>query len=112
MSNKRTSEIKINVDLDINSVPERIVWSASEGAESEECKAIVLSVWDGKAANTLRIDLWTKEMQVDEMKYFVHQTILTLADSFEKATGEDKMALTMRDFCEYFAEKMALKNQG
>jgi len=112
MSKGRTSEIKINVELDVNSVPERILWTATEGAQSEECKAVVLSVWDGKTANTLRIDLWNKDMQVDEMKYFVHQTILTLADSFEKATGEDKMAMTMRDFCDYFAEKMGLKGQG
>jgi gliding motility-associated protein GldC len=57
----------------------------------------------------LRIDLWNKEMEVDEMKRFVHQTILTLADSFEKATGEKKMADTMRDFCEYYAEKLEIK---
>jgi hypothetical protein len=51
-------------------------------------------------------------MEVDEMKYFVHQTILTLADSFERATGEDRMAATMRDFCEYYAEKLNLKGPG
>jgi gliding motility-associated protein GldC len=48
-------------------------------------------------------------MEVDEMKRFIHQTILTLADSFEKATGEKKMADTMRDFCEYYAEKLEIK---
>jgi gliding motility-associated protein GldC len=66
-------------------------------------------VWDKDERNTLRIDLWNKEMEVDEMKRFVHQTILTLADSFEKATGEKKMADTMRDFCEYYAEKLEIK---
>jgi gliding motility-associated protein GldC len=50
-----------------------------------EAKAMILSVWDKDEQNAMRIDLWTKEMQVDEMKQFVHQTILTLADSFEKA---------------------------
>ena len=49
-----------------------------------------------------------KEMKVDEMKQFVHQTMVTLADSFERSTGEDKMAMAMRDFCDYFAEKMNL----
>ena len=56
----------------------------------------------------MKIDLWTKEMKVDEMKKFFHQTFLALADTFERATGEDKMAGDMRDFCEYFAEKMKL----
>jgi gliding motility-associated protein GldC len=56
----------------------------------------------------MRIDLWTKEMQVEEMTFFVHQTLLTLSDSFEKATGDARMAATMRDFCDYYAEKMKI----
>ena len=28
--------------------------------EQEEAKAMLLSVWDSKAKETLRIDLWTK----------------------------------------------------
>jgi len=56
----------------------------------------------------MRIDLWTKEMTVDEMKFFVHQTLLTLSDSFERSTGDTRMAATMKDFCEYYAEKMNL----
>jgi len=108
----KSSDILIQVGLDENNVPEHIQWKASDQAAVAEAKAIILSVWDKNEGNTLRIDLWTKEMEVDEMKYFVHQTILTLADSFEKATGEDKMAATMRDFCEYYAEKLNLKGPG
>ena len=48
---------------------------------------VILALWEKDAANTARIDLWTKDMQVDEMKQFVHQTILTLADSFQKANN-------------------------
>jgi gliding motility-associated protein GldC len=104
----KSSEIKFQIELDDNKVPERIHWEASEAGIHAEAKALILSVWDKKEQNTLRIDLWTKEMQVDEMKQFVHQTILTLADNFEKSTGEKPMADTMRDFCGYFAEKMKL----
>jgi gliding motility-associated protein GldC len=107
-SRMKSSEIKFQIDLDENKVPERIHWEASEAGINAEAKAMILSVWDKKEQNTLRIDLWTKEMQVDEMKQFVHQTILTLADNFEKSTGEKIMAETMRDFCGYFAEKMNL----
>jgi gliding motility-associated protein GldC len=67
---------------------------------------MILSVWDKAESNTMRIDLWTKDMQVEEMKFFVHQTLLTLSDSFEKATGDARMSATMRDFCDYYAEKM------
>ena len=42
------------------------------------------------------------------MKAFFHHTFLSLTDTFERATGEDKMAGDMRDFCKYFAEKMKL----
>jgi gliding motility-associated protein GldC len=105
----KTEQIKIDISLDENNVPEKLQWSASENHKHAEAKAMILSVWDKDEQNAMRIDLWTKEMQVDEMKQFVHQTILTLADSFEKATNEKKMADTMRDFCEYYAEKMNIK---
>jgi gliding motility-associated protein GldC len=105
----KKSEIKFEIELDENNVPERIVWNASDNKASAEAKAVILSVWDAQEQNTLRIDLWNKEMQVDEMKQFVHQTILTLADSFERATGEQKMAEMMRDFCDYYAKALDLK---
>ncbi|MDZ4750923.1 MAG: gliding motility protein GldC [Flavobacteriales bacterium] len=102
----KTSDIQITIALDENHVPETMSWSASDGEKDVQTKAIILALWEKDMANTARIDLWTKDMHVDEMKQFVHQTILTLADSFQKATGETAMAATMRDFCEYFAEKM------
>lgn len=102
----KKSTISIEVELDENNVPETIMWEASELGKKAECKAMILSVWDKEDANTMRIDLWTKDMQVEEMKFFVHQTLLTLSDSFEKATGDARMSATMRDFCDYYAEKM------
>jgi len=105
----KKSEIHFDIELDDNNIPEKIVWNASDAKKAAEAKAIILSVWDKDERNTLRIDLWNKEMEVEEMKRFVHQTILTLADSFERATGEKKMADTMRDFCDYYAEKLDIK---
>lgn len=110
MSNTIKSEIKFNVELDENRVPEKLTWSAQDGGiENEEAKALLLSIWDSKAQETLRIDLWTKDMPVDEMKKFFHQTLVAMADTFQRATDDEKMADTMRDFCDYFAEKMELK---
>jgi gliding motility-associated protein GldC len=106
-----TSEIKFDVTLDENKIPESLKWTAKDGGvENQETKAIMLSVWDSKAKESLRIDLWTKDMPVDEMKIFFHQTLVAMADTFQRATTDDKMADTMRDFCEYFAEKLELKS--
>jgi gliding motility-associated protein GldC len=102
----RTSEIRLSVQLDENNVPERIGWEAEDGGVKSASKAVLLSLWDEQEKNTLRIDLWTKEMTVEEMKAFFHQNILTMADTFERATGEGKMAAQMRDFAAYFAEHM------
>ncbi|MDB4274058.1 gliding motility protein GldC [Algibacter sp.] len=110
MANTITSKIELNVELDENRVPEKIHWTAQDGGiTNEEAKAIMLAVWDAKAQETLRIDLWTKEMPVDEMKVFFHQTLVAMSDTFYKATQDDKMSATMKDFCDYFAEKLELK---
>jgi len=110
MSNTIKSEIKFNVELDENRVPEKLTWSAQDGGiDNEEAKALLLSIWDSNAQETLRIDLWTKDMPVDEMKKFFHQTLVAMADTFQRSTDDEKMADTMRDFCDYFAEKMELK---
>ena len=103
------SEIKLNIGLDENKIPEVITWSAEDGGISnEETKAFLLSVWDPKQKESLRIDLWTKDMPVDEMQKFFHQTLVTMTDTFTKATHDQKMAETMKDFTDYFAEKLNL----
>jgi gliding motility-associated protein GldC len=110
--NTITSEINFTIELDENRVPEKLNWTARDGGvNNEESKAIMLSVWDSKAQESMRIDLWTKDMPVDEMKLFYHQTLVSMADTFERATGDKKMSDTMKDFCDYFAEKLELKKQ-
>lgn len=109
MAKKHISDIQFKIELDENRIPELIKWSAKDGGiENQESKAVMLSVWDHKKKDTLRIDLWTKDMPVDDMKQFFHQTLVSMANSFERATDDHKMSATMRDFCEYFAEKLEL----
>jgi gliding motility-associated protein GldC len=104
------SKIEFEIGLDENKVPEKMSWNAQDGGvEKDSTKAIMLSVWDDKKKDTLRIDLWTKDMPVDEMKQFFHQTLVSMSHSFERATNDEKMAETMRDFCDYFEEKLELK---
>tara|TARA_B100001063_G_C16673872_1_gene507922 strand:- start:516 stop:854 length:339 start_codon:yes stop_codon:yes gene_type:complete len=110
MAVAHTSKIEFTVELDEIKIPENISWTAEDGGiDNESSKAIMLSVWDHKKKDTLRMDLWTKDMPVDEMKQFFHQTLVSMAASFERATDDQKMTATMRDFCDYFAEKLELK---
>ena len=102
----KTSDIRLTIRTDENNVPEHIDWEAEDTGSKSSTKAVLLSLWDAQEKNTLRIDLWTKEMTVEEMKAFFHQNILTMADTFERATNEGKMAAQMRDFGAYFAEHM------
>ncbi|MGB5698522.1 gliding motility protein GldC [Muriicola sp.] len=110
MAQQNTSEITLRIALDENRIPEQLTWSAQDGGiDNEDAKAMLLSVWDSKNKESLKIDLWTKDMPVDEMKIFFHQTLVSLSDTFMKATQDEKMTATMKDFCEYFAEKLELK---
>jgi len=108
----KTSEIKLKVGVDENHLPIEMTWSASdENINNMSTKAFLLSLWDEKTHNTLKIDLWVNDMSVEEMKQFFHQTLLTMADTFEKATGEKNISEDLRDYCYHFANKMNILPQ-
>lgn len=99
MSKTHTSTIELTVELDDNRIPEKLFWTAEDGGiTNEEAKAMMLAVWDSNTQETLRIDLWTKDMPVDEMKVFFHQTLVAMSDTFNRATQDEKMTATMKDF--------------
>lgn len=111
----KTSEINFKVTLDENNLPLSIHWEATPESnsgqvakEKSSCKSVMIALWDAKENNALRIDLWTKDMRVDEMKVFFHQTLLSMADTLKRATGEEKIAEDLKDFCAHFADKMHL----
>lgn len=85
----KTTEITFKITVDENNLPHLIQWSAPDSGESSECKSLMVALWDAKENNTLRIDLWTKEMMVDEMKKFFHQNVVTLTDTYIRATGDE-----------------------
>jgi gliding motility-associated protein GldC len=110
---KKESEIVFKVKLNENLIPEQITWQASDSEKPQvnQCKSTFISLWDEKENNTLRIDLWTKDMMVDEMKKFCVQTLITMADTFERATNEKEIATEMRSFGKSLAQKMDLLNE-
>jgi len=94
----KTSEIKFKVSVDENHLPVKIEWDAPDSGEKSECKSVMISLWDANENNTLRIDLWTKDMTVDEMKKFYHQNIMTLTDTYVRATNDNATAEQVRKF--------------
>ena len=104
----KTSNVNFTIELDENHVPEQMSWEATDAQERSPCKAAMISVWDSQNNDTLRMDLWTKDMLVDHMKQFYHQTLLAMADSIEKSINEKNMADDLRDYCQHFAEKLDL----
>jgi len=103
----QTSTITIDVHLDDNKVPETIKWKASDSTadDMQKAKALMLSFWDGTDKSALRIDLWTKEMIVDEMADFFYQTMMTMADTFNRATQQHEMTEEMKTFAKEFYKK-------
>ena len=105
MSDKNTNEIKITVSLDDERMPSRLDLDGSDFDEPQEAKALLLSVFDKERRDTLKIDLWTKQMQVAEMDRFMFQTLRGLADTYHNSTNNSKLASDFRQFVDYFGQQ-------
>lgn len=112
------STITIDVMTDENKVPDAIQWSASDSSaeNGQTAKAMMISFWDGAEKAALRIDLWTKDMMVDEMADFFYQTMMTMADTYGRATKYqeqvDEMKKFAKDFYEKFRDKQLKENKA
>lgn len=101
------STISLNVVLDDNKLPDQITWSAtqSEIETPTPAKAFLLSLWDGAEASALRIDLWTKNMAIDEMNDFFFQTLMTMADTYTRAVNNETLSNELKAFAKDFHKK-------
>lgn len=101
------STITIDVQLDEQRVPQAIRWQATESTadRAQEARALMLSLWDGAEKTALRIDLWTEKMMVDEMADFYFQTLMTMADTFERATRQKELVEEMKAFAHHFHKR-------
>ena len=105
---KRFSEISIKVGLDGQNMPIRMEWSASDmhqGGVTEPCKAMALALFDETSKDTLRIDLWTKDLQVMEMDRFMYQILQSLGSTYLRATQNKELAEDIGRFAHYFGER-------
>ena len=104
---KHNSTIDIKVGLNAEKVPTAISWKGSDHEKGEEqtAKAMLISFFDKESRDTLKIDLWTTEMQIMEMDKFFYQTMRGLADTYFKATKNHQLATDMQKFVQYFGEQ-------
>ncbi|MEZ4912208.1 MAG: gliding motility protein GldC [Saprospiraceae bacterium] len=113
MSNpvKKTSTIQINISLNDKKFPEAIEWKSDDnpnGTGFQECKAMSLAVFDKTYLDTLKIDLWTTDMQVVEMDRFIYQSLRSMADMYFRATNNGSLANDMQSFVDYFGTQTGI----
>jgi gliding motility-associated protein GldC len=103
----KTSTISVEIGLDDNKMPEQIRWSATDSTADmmQHAKAMMVSFWDGADKSALRIDLWTKDMMVDEMADFYYQTLMGMADTYLRATQQQELSENMKAFAKEFYKK-------
>ncbi len=105
----KESQINITVQLDDDKVPHDIEWTATDsvGHEFQKAKAMLVAFWDGAEKTAMRIDLWTKDMSMDEMADFYYQVLVTMGDTFQRATGKKELAVNLKMFADKFHSKYA-----
>jgi gliding motility-associated protein GldC len=114
MSHK-SSSINITVQLDEQNLPAKIVWDADDRQDDGkpvDCKGMLLALFERESLDTMKIDLWTKDMQVHEMDRFFFQTLRAMADTYFKATQNRELAVDMQRFVQYFGEKTGIVPQN
>jgi gliding motility-associated protein GldC len=84
------SEIILSVTLDQDRIPVKMTWDAtSAGMESKKaCKSMILSFWDESGNSSYRLDLWTKDMSINEMHRFTFETMMAVTETYERATSD------------------------
>ena len=108
----RQSSIQIDVELDQQNIPEAIHWSASDNqGVIEKTKAFALSFWDAESSAIMRIDLWTKDMLVGEMKRFFLQSLGGMNETLQSATNDnewfDEVEATIKKLAERLQKEEA-----
>ena len=104
---QNAADIQIRVLRDARNDIGNIRWSATDAPtpDEQDARAMILALWDAEERNSLRIDLWTKEMSVEDMNDFFFQTLLTMADTYKNATNNDEIMSDIKHFAREFAEK-------
>ncbi len=108
----RTSQIRLNVDQSDDAV-EGIRWEADDSGNPgmHSAKGMILALWDAEVRQAMRIDLWTRDMSIDDMNDFVFQTLVSLADTYHKATNNEAIMAEIKHFAQDFADRASKVEQ-
>ena len=101
----KNSEINFKIEVDEKNIPEKIYWHATDGPSDDfqETKSISVAIWDHTQFNTMRIDLWAKDMSVYDMKRFYIETLDGMSTGILNATGDDFMSQEIQALCSKLA---------
>jgi gliding motility-associated protein GldC len=110
----KVSQIKLFIELDENKIPQKIFWQADDAGFTgiKEAKSMLLSLWDKQEMVTLGMDLWTKEMTIEEMNIHYHQIIVRMAESYNRASHNTDLEQMIKNFATDFANKLSIFNKG
>ena len=104
----KKSEIKFTVSLDVTTslwpcigMPKTV---ACRGDKSVKTMMLAFCLIR-KDQTTMRIDLWTQEMMVEEMQQFFFEMYMSMADTYQNATNDKDQAEKMRGFARQFGKK-------
>jgi len=110
----RQSTISIDVRMDQKNNPTSIGWTATDSSikDQQQAKAMMLAFWDENKKSMLNIDLWTREMTVDEMAEFHFQMMNSMADTFSRATAHKEFVGIMKNAAKEFHDRyVELRNK-
>ncbi len=109
----KTSKIRFSIELDENNIPTEIEWKASDSdhKENKKAKSLNIAMWDKEERNTLSISLWTQQMLVEEMESHYLQSMIVMAENYQKATGQGFVLEEVKQFCDTLAKKITASKQ-
>ena len=96
--------LKIEVELDEDKMPKNIHWDA-QGMDPEDAKAFFLAMYNGEKQETLRVDLWVKDMQKNEMQHFMYNNLMSVGRTYARATGDEGVIEMFDEFAKKIMSK-------
>ena len=101
-------ELTLSISLDEKKIPKKITWKSDDAPsnnQEQEAKAFFLSLIDKETLETLKIDLWTGDLQIGEMNRLVYYSLKAMADTYFNGTKNSDLANDLARFAQYFGEE-------
>ena len=72
----------------------------------DSTKAILVATWDAYHKGTLALPLWTKDMEMLDMKRFFIEIMGTVGDAALQATGDTEFAFEVEQVCKKLSQNL------